>query len=145
MVQSVDVTVSAFHGRPEAYAIVIGYLSTSAAQLVDTKQSRDGRTLHLEVREQTPRGGNLLSGLITSPPFEKRVPLELIGLPPGNYRLVANEIETVFVIPSEPGRVSPPSPNPSGYPVASAISPESASSEGEQIDLEDTAFIEPDR
>ncbi|MDF1850364.1 MAG: hypothetical protein P1U85_05970 [Verrucomicrobiales bacterium] len=142
-VESVEVKVTEFHGRPEVYAIVKGFLTTSAAQLVDTKQSRDGRTIYLEVREQTPRGANLLSGLTASPPFEKQVPLELIGLPPGSYRLVANEIQTVFTIPTPVA--SRPSHNAVGYPVAGEVgSPESVE-DGEWIDLEDTEFIEPER
>ena len=141
-VQSVEVEVSQFHGRPEAYATVKGFLSTSAAQLVDTKQSRDGHTLYLEVLEQTPRGANLASGLVTSPSFEKRVPLELLGLAPGTYRLVANEVQVLFTIPplhpDGAGSV-PPQASPR-YPAATSVE-----DEGEWIDIEDTDFLEPGR
>lgn len=144
-VTSVDVKVSHFHGRPEATAVVKGFLTTSAAQLVDTKQSRSGHTLLLEVREQTPRGANLLSDLTNSPPFEKRVPLEIIGLPPGNYRLIANKVETVFTIPSPVSESSIAARPSMRYPIAEEVPPPRLAEEGEWIDLEDTTFIEPER
>jgi len=96
----VEIEVLDFEGRPEAYAVVSGNLSSSAAQLVDTKQSREDRTIFLEVLEQTPRGANLLSDLALSPPFQTRIPVELLGLPPGPCILVTNGIQTPFVIPS---------------------------------------------
>ncbi len=99
LVESVDVEVRDFEGRPEAYARVNGRLSSSAAQLVDTKQSRDGRTIILEVLEQTPRGANLLPDLAMAPPFSTRIPVELLGLNPGPCLLITNGIQTPFVIP----------------------------------------------
>ncbi len=84
MVDSVEVEVGANSpGVPEAYAIVKGRLSSSAAQLIDARQSRVDRTLVLEVLEQTPRGATLLPDLAQSPPFETRIPIEILDLNPG--------------------------------------------------------------
>jgi hypothetical protein len=98
-VESVDVEVRSFEGRPEAYAVVKGYLSSSAAQLVDPRQSRVERSLMIEVLEQTPRGANLLPDLTTAPPFETRVPIEILGLEPGPCLLYVNGIATSFEVP----------------------------------------------
>jgi hypothetical protein len=99
MVDSVEVEVGEFAGRPEAYAVVKGRLSSSAAQLIDARQSRVDRTLVLEVLEQTPRGATLLPDLAQSPPFETRIPIEILGLEPGPCLLYANGIEIPFEIP----------------------------------------------
>jgi len=99
-VETVTVEVREFEGRPEVYALVKGRLSTSAAQLVDARQSRVERTLILEVLEQTPRGANLLPDLAATPPFETRIPIEILGLEPGPCLLNANGIETPFEIPT---------------------------------------------
>tara|TARA_R110002096_G_scaffold45372_9_gene121900 strand:- start:1213 stop:1671 length:459 start_codon:yes stop_codon:yes gene_type:complete len=98
-VETVEVNIREFQGRPEAYAKVKGRLTSSAAQLVDAKQSREDKVLHLEVLEQTPRGASLLPDLAQSPPFESRIALDLLGLDPGSYILEANGIETPFEIP----------------------------------------------
>lgn len=98
-VESVEVEIGEFAGRPEAYALVKGRLSSSAAQLIDARQSRVDRTLVLEVLEQTPRGATLLPDLAQSPPFETRIPIEILGLEPGPCLLYANGIEVPFEIP----------------------------------------------
>ena len=99
LVESVEVEVLYFEGRPEARAVVRGRLSSNAAQLVDARQSREEGILFLEVLEQTPRGATLLTNLAESPPFTTRIPIELLGLDPGSYKLSVNEIEVVFEIP----------------------------------------------
>lgn len=99
-VESVEVEVRSFEGRPEAYAIVKGHLTSSAAQLVDSRQSRVERSLMIEVLEQTPRGANLLPNLTTAPAFETRVPIEILGLEPGPCLLYVNGIATSFEVPS---------------------------------------------
>lgn len=99
-VVSVEVEIRDFEGRPEAFAVVNGYLSSTAAQLVDAKQSRENRTIFLEVLEQTPRGANLIADLAMAPPFQTRIPVELLGLSPGPCILMTNGIETHFVIPN---------------------------------------------
>jgi hypothetical protein len=98
-VESVEVQVGEFAGRPEAVALVKGRLSSSAAQLIDARQSRVDRTLVLEVLEQTPRGATLLPDLAHSPSFETRIPIEILGLEPGPCLLYANGIEIPFEIP----------------------------------------------
>lgn len=98
-IESVEVVVGDFSGRPEATAIVKGRLSTSAAQLVDPRQSRVERSLVLEVLEQTPRGATLLPDLALSPEFETRIPVEILGLEPGPCLLFVNGIATSFEIP----------------------------------------------
>jgi hypothetical protein len=99
-VEGVEVEVRSFEGRPEAYAIVKGHLSSSAAQLVDPRQSRVERSLVIEVLEQTPRGANLLPDLTAAPPFETRIPIEILGLEPGPCLLYVNGIATSFEVPS---------------------------------------------
>ncbi|MBP6784797.1 MAG: hypothetical protein KA152_13470 [Verrucomicrobiales bacterium] len=100
LVESVEVAVRIFEGRPEAEAVVKGRLSSSAAQLIDARQSREDGILYLEVLEQTPRGASLLTNLAESPPFMTRIPIEILGLDPGPCRLNANGIEIDFEIPT---------------------------------------------
>lgn len=99
LVESVEVKVIDFEGRPDVYAFVKGRLSTTVAILVDAKQSREERTLFLEVLEQTPRGAMILTDLAESPPFETRIPIETLGLEPGPYLLNANGVLVEFEIP----------------------------------------------
>jgi len=126
-VESVEVTVSEFHGRPDAVATLRGTLSSPAAQLVDVKQSREGERLLLEVLEQTPRGAPLLpvEGAATTA-YERRVPLELLGLPPGDYLVVANGVEAAMSL--APPRAAPAidatlASGAAGTPVGTPISP----------------------
>lgn len=100
LVESVEVEVHNFEGRPEAQAVVKGRLSSSAAQLVDARQTRENGILYLEVLEQTPRGATLLTDLAVAPPFMTRIPIELLGIDPGLCRLNANGIEVTFEIPT---------------------------------------------
>ena len=99
VVESVEVEVIDFEGRPDVYATVKGRLSTTVALLVDAKQSREERLLFLEVLEQTPRGATILTDLAESPPFQTRIPIETLGLEPGFYTLNANGMLTEFEIP----------------------------------------------
>jgi len=114
-VESVEVEVRSFEGRPEAYAIVKGRLSTSAAQLIDARQSRVERSLVIEVLEQTPRGANLLPDLTEAPPFEKRIPIEILGLEPGPCLLYVNGIATSFEIPPLQAGLVSEIPGPAAY------------------------------
>lgn len=98
-VNEVEIQVNQFAGRPEVIAQVRGNLSTSAAQLVDARQSRVERTLILEVLEQTPRGADRIAGLAAAPPFETRIPVEILGLEPGPCLLYVNGHEMPFEIP----------------------------------------------
>ncbi|MEM7698183.1 MAG: hypothetical protein AAF236_07250 [Verrucomicrobiota bacterium] len=98
-VEEVEVDMREFQGRPDAYAVVKGRLSSNAAQLVDTKQSREGQVIHLEVMEQTPRGADMAGDLTLLPPFQTRIPIELLGLLPGVYQLNANGVTTTFEVP----------------------------------------------
>lgn len=99
LVDSVELELVEFAGRPEAYAIVKGRLTSNAAQLIDPKQSRVDRSLYVEVLEQTPRDASLLPNLSQAPPFQTRIPIELLGLDPGTYTLNANGVEITFEIP----------------------------------------------
>lgn len=113
VVESVEVEIREFAGRPEAYATVKGRLTSNAAQLVDPKQSRIDNNLYIEVLEQTPRDAVLLPNLSQAPPFQTRIPIELLGLDPGTYILNANGVETSFEIaPLHAGLVSEDTPAP---------------------------------
>lgn len=114
-VESVEVEIRSFEGRPEAYAVVKGRLSTSAAQLIDPRQSRVERSLVIEVLEQTPRGANLLPDLTEAPPFEKRIPIEILGLEPGPCLLYVNGIATSFEIPPLQAALASEIPGPANY------------------------------
>lgn len=98
-VESVEIEVKDFAGRPEIIAHVKGNLSTSAAQLIDARQSRVERTLIVEVLEQTPRGADRIAGLTPAPPFQTSIPVEVLGLDPGPCLLYVNGIEMPFEIP----------------------------------------------
>lgn len=100
MVESVKVFVSDFHGRPDVYADIKGRLSSNAAKLTDVQQFRGkGNLLFLEVSELTPRGVES-TNRVPHPPFQTRVPVEILGLAPGRtYVLVANGVVTHFTMP----------------------------------------------
>lgn len=108
LVESVEIEIRDFEGRPDAHAVVKGRLSSSVAQLVDARQSREDGVLYLEVLEQTPRGATLLPDLAEAPPFVTRIPIELLGLDPGPCRLNANGIEVTFEIPTLQAVLVPP-------------------------------------
>ena len=135
-VESVEIITREFHGRPEAYAKVKGTLSTSMAQLVDPKQSRNGNVLYLEVLEQTPRAAGLIAGITESPEFEKTISLELLGLLPGKYILNTNGIESELEIPAMRATAFsdevPASERAPGYRIVD-----------EFIPIEDSAFVDP--
>lgn len=99
IVESVAVEVIDFEGRPDVFAAVKGRLSSSAAILVDAKQSRAGQILYVEILEQTPRATTILTDLAESPPFETRIPIGTLGLEPGRYTLEINGLLTEFEIP----------------------------------------------
>lgn len=131
LVESVEVQIRDFHGRPDAHAIVKGRMSSNAAQLVDHKQSRDGDRLYIDVLEQTPRGAALTPNLTDMSPFQTSIPIELLGLEPGTYTLSANGIETTFEVPPLQ---------------AEAASDEYLASVGatdEFIPIEDSVFVDP--
>lgn len=98
-VEQVEIEVRDFAGRPEVIAHVKGSLSTSAAQLIDARQSRVERTLIVEVLEQTPRGADRFEGLTAAPPFQASIPVEVLGLDPGPCILYLNGFELPFEIP----------------------------------------------
>ena len=68
-VETVEINLSGFHGRPEATAVVSGRLTSSAAQLADAEQTREGNIIYVAVMEQTPRGAALLPILTMSPRY----------------------------------------------------------------------------
>jgi len=135
-VESVEVEVRRFHGRPEAYAVVRGRLSSRAAQLTAPRQSRDeDGNPRIEVMEQTPRGASLLPDASEPPPFQSRIPVELLGLGPGAYTLSANGVETTFEVP--------PLQAESYEPVATPVRDESAVRlVDEFIPIEETRYAE---
>jgi len=100
-VESVSVESAIFQGRPEVNIQVKGRLSSSAAQLVDAKQYRDGDRIYLDIMEQTPRGAELLPDLATSPSYETRQALDVMGLDFDRpYTLVVNGVESELIIPA---------------------------------------------
>lgn len=99
VVESVAVEVGEFGGRPDVFAVVAGRLSSTAALLVDPRQSREGQVISLEVLEQTPRPAMVLTDLGESPPFETRIPIGTLGLEPGRYSLAVNGLLAEFEIP----------------------------------------------
>ncbi len=98
-VESIEVFLRDFEGRPDAYAIVKGQLSSMVAQLVDASQTREGRILHITVMEQTPRGAIAKPDLGRSASFEKRIPIDLMGLEAGRYTVEANGMSAILEIP----------------------------------------------
>ncbi len=131
LVESVEVQIRDFHGRPDAQAVVKGRMSSNAAQLVDHKQSREGDHLYIDVLEQTPRGATLMPNLSDMAPFQTTIPIELLGLEPGTYNLSANGIETTFEIP----------------PLQAATATDeylaSVGATDEFIPIEDSVFVDP--
>lgn len=116
VVESAEVEIRFFAGRPDAIVTVKGILSSSAAMLVDPKQSREGNTLFIEVLEQTPRGATLLPDLAASPPFQTRIPIELLGTEgPGTYTLNTNGLLTTFEIPAIQATITTDEETPTEY------------------------------
>lgn len=113
------------------YARVQGRLATSAAQLVDSPQRRDGNRIYLDIMEQTPRGADLTVDLAHSPEYERIVPIDILGLEPGSYLLSVNGIESVIEVPALPGASS-----------ASEI-PAAANIRDEMIAIEDMVLFDP--
>ncbi len=99
VVESIEVNIREFEGRPDAYALVKGRLSSSVAQLVDADQSREGTILHISVMEQTPRGAVAAPDMGASPPFETRIPIDILGLKPGTYTVEANGVMAKLEVP----------------------------------------------
>ncbi len=115
-VETAEVEIRFFAGRPDAIVTVTGTLSSSAAMLVDPKQFRDGKTLFIEVLEQTPRGASLLPDLGATPAFKTRIPIELLGTEgPGVYTLDTNGLLTTFEIPEIQATVSTGEETPAEY------------------------------
>jgi hypothetical protein len=99
MVESAEVSIQSFQGRPDAFVLVKGRLSSSVAQLVDPVQTREDGKILIEVLEQTPRGATSLTDLGTMPSYETRIPVELLGMDAGPCVLNVNGIEVTFEIP----------------------------------------------
>ncbi len=99
VVESIEVNIREFQGRPDAEVVVNGRLSTSVAQLVDADQSREGTVLHVSVMEQTPRGAVPLPDMGKSPPFQTKIPLDILGLKPGHYSVEVNGVMAKLEIP----------------------------------------------
>ena len=100
LVESAEVTIQEFQGRPDAFVLVKGQLSSSVAQLVDPVQTREDGKVFIEVLEQTPRGATPLADLGTMPPYETKIPIELLGMDTGPCMLNVNGIEVSFEIPN---------------------------------------------
>lgn len=99
VVEELEVELHDFYGRLEAYATVRGRLSSNVAVLTDAKQSRDGGILYIEVYEQTPRGAAPMVASTGPPPFQSRIPIEILGLNPGEYIVSANGVQASLEIP----------------------------------------------
>lgn len=99
-VETVEINLSNFHGRPEATAVVSGRLTSSAAQLVDAEQTREGNIVYVAIMEQTPRGAALLPDLTMSPQYQTSIQLDLLGLTPGTYTVSVNDVLAELEIPS---------------------------------------------
>ena len=101
VVESINVEVTDFHGRPDVFATLTGRLSSNVAQLVDVEQTRGkGNTLYFHVVEKTPQGASA-TNKVPNPPFQTRVPVDVLGLVPGQtYTVIANGVEDQFTMPS---------------------------------------------
>lgn len=142
IVESAEVEIRFFAGRPDAIVTVKGKLTSSAAMLVDPKQSREGNTLYIEVMEQTPRGATLLPDLGATPPFKTRIPIELLGTEgPGTYILDTNGLQTTFEIPAIQATVSTGEETPTEYDSRIRLVDEFIPIE--QVGIIPSGFIEP--
>lgn len=132
LVENVEISVKEFAGRPEVHARVQGRLSTSAAQLVDAPQRREGELIYLDVMEQTPRGASLTANITDFPSFERIIPIDILGLTPGTYVLSVNGIETPLEVPMVQART-----------VGGGEIPVSRHLKDEMVDIEDAILVEP--
>ena len=99
-VETVEINLSDFHGRPEATAVVSGRLTSSAAQLADAEQTREGNIIYVAIMQQTPRGAALLPNLTMSSRYQTTIQLDLLGLTPGTYTVSVNDVLAELEIPS---------------------------------------------
>lgn len=137
LVESVEVQIKDFEGRPDAQAVVKGRMSSNVAQLVDHKQSRDGDRLYIDVLEQTPRGATLIPNLTDASPFQTTIPIELTGLDPGVYTVSANGIETTLEIPQLRAEAA------EGEYLAATPAAAPSEMSDEFIAIEDSVFVDP--
>lgn len=139
-VETLEVQIKDFEGRPDAQAVVSGRMSSNVAQLVDHQQSRDGDRLYIDVLEQTPRGATLVPNLTDSAPFQTIIPIDLLGLEPGVYTVSANGIETTLEIPTLRAEATE-----GEYLAATSTSSTTAPPEvvDEFIAIEDSVYVDP--
>lgn len=96
-VETLTVEVRDFHGRPDVFADIRGRLSSNVAVLMDVEQTRDDHNLYLIVTESTPLGS---ISTRSDPPFQTRVPMEVLGLVRGRtYQVHANGVVAEFTMP----------------------------------------------
>jgi len=101
VVEELEVITEYFQGRADYYAVVKGRLSSNVALLIDAEQWREGSTLFIKVREQTPRGAVPPPDMVGLPPYQSKIPIETLGLVPGEYVVNANGILSTLIVSDE--------------------------------------------
>ena len=84
----------------QAFAYVTGYLPEAGAQLDGVEQLQAGRTITIGLTASRVVGLVPATGLV---PFEKQVPLEILGLPAGVYQVVVNGVRSELVLDRDNG------------------------------------------
>jgi hypothetical protein len=87
--------------------IARGYLNDACTRLGEIRQRRTGNEFQVELR--TARAPDDLCAQVISP-FEQTLPLEVAGLPAGQYTVVVNGVSAEFELPGDnaPVTVTPP-------------------------------------
>ncbi len=91
-----SVRVLTLESRPvEAFAYVTGYLPDGATRIRSADQHREGNLIVIEIITERPAetvGGTALVA------FEKRIPLEIVGLRAGEYTIDVNGVRATLAL-----------------------------------------------
>lgn len=82
-----------------AWAMITGYKSGPDAELLPPRQWRDGFRVHLEQLERPVKADDLNRSLT---PFNRSLPIDVLGLRPGFYIVNVNGSEKRLEIPEPP-------------------------------------------
>ena len=91
-VGSVDIiTLKSFPAKINA--AIHGYFPDGCTEIGKVTQKRDGNAFMIEITTKRPAGAYCTQSIV---PFDRTVPLDVYGLPAGNYTVNANGVKAAF-------------------------------------------------
>jgi inhibitor of cysteine peptidase len=89
-----DVSVQILESFPvQARAVVRGELPDGCTVIESIAQSREGNEFRLRIMTSRPSDLSCTQGVV---PFEEVIPLDVLGLSAGEYRVLANGVLAIF-------------------------------------------------